>query len=437
MNDIYYEDTGDNGDSDTYGGNFYEDWQNSHTLGVDYYENWQTIEGYVAFGVHTTQHITSNRKAYAMWWILARIAGWYGEIPVSAIQVTSENDATSVMTGGTLQLSAEVLPVDAFNPAVNWRVINGTGSASISASGLLRGGLPGEVEVVASAADGSGVADTMSLTIMEPLIPVTGISISTGGGVLRMDAGTTMQCSAAVLPLDASNTAVIWSMNNISGSALVSTDGLVTAINEGTVEVIATASDGSVVADTILLTIIANEVLVTSITVSTAGDVTSMDEGSTLQSSATVLPANATNNSVEWSILNGTGSATISSSGLVTALTAGTVEVVAAAMDQSDVSGSLVLTIVGPGGFPNERNSGSIQLYPNPGSGRFHIESQQFNIKKISVFDNNGREVLRVSPSGLYSKISLDLTGNPPGIYGVLVSDDQQNLYYSKLVLVK
>jgi hypothetical protein len=78
MDGTYYEDTGDNGDSDTYGGNFLEDWQNSHTLGVDWYENWQTPEGIVDLGEHTTQHITSNRKAYAMWWILARLAGWDG-----------------------------------------------------------------------------------------------------------------------------------------------------------------------------------------------------------------------------------------------------------------------------------------------------------------------------------------------------------------------
>ncbi len=87
MDDTYYEDTGDNGDSDTYGGNFYEDWQNSHTLGVDYYENWHTPEGHVSFGTHTTQHITSNRKAYAMWWILARIAGWDG---VTSDEVSAE-----------------------------------------------------------------------------------------------------------------------------------------------------------------------------------------------------------------------------------------------------------------------------------------------------------------------------------------------------------
>ena len=79
MDDIYYDDTGDDSDSDTYGGNFYVDWQNSHTLGEQYFENKRTPDGDVAFGDHNTQHITSNRKAYAMWWILARIAGWSGE----------------------------------------------------------------------------------------------------------------------------------------------------------------------------------------------------------------------------------------------------------------------------------------------------------------------------------------------------------------------
>ena len=79
MDDIYYDDTGDDSDSDTYGGNFYVDWQNSHTLGEQYFENKRTPDGDVAFGDHNTQHITANRKAYAMWWILARIAGWSGE----------------------------------------------------------------------------------------------------------------------------------------------------------------------------------------------------------------------------------------------------------------------------------------------------------------------------------------------------------------------
>ena len=79
MENNYREDTGDDGNSTEYGGNFYKDWQNSHTLGTDWFENKQTPGGSVAYGAHNSQHITANRKAYAMWWILARIAGWNGE----------------------------------------------------------------------------------------------------------------------------------------------------------------------------------------------------------------------------------------------------------------------------------------------------------------------------------------------------------------------
>ena len=76
MDDTYYEDTGDNGNSASYGGNFFEDWQASHSVGVDWYENRDSPGGSAVYGVHNTQHITANRKAFAFWWVLARIAGY-------------------------------------------------------------------------------------------------------------------------------------------------------------------------------------------------------------------------------------------------------------------------------------------------------------------------------------------------------------------------
>lgn len=75
MNDTYYEDVNDNGYSPLYGGNFYQDWQVAHTLGTDWYENRTSPGGSVSYGQHNTQHITANRKAFAFWWVLARIAG--------------------------------------------------------------------------------------------------------------------------------------------------------------------------------------------------------------------------------------------------------------------------------------------------------------------------------------------------------------------------
>jgi len=79
MEDNYWEDSGDDGNSEDYGGNFYSDWQESHQLGEYYFENRESPGGSASYGDHNSQHITANRKAYAMWWILARIAGWEGQ----------------------------------------------------------------------------------------------------------------------------------------------------------------------------------------------------------------------------------------------------------------------------------------------------------------------------------------------------------------------
>jgi hypothetical protein len=76
MNDMYHEETGDNGDYS--GGNFYESWQGSHSLGSDWYYNLDAPGGNVSYGDHNSQHITANRKAFAAWWVFARIAGWDG-----------------------------------------------------------------------------------------------------------------------------------------------------------------------------------------------------------------------------------------------------------------------------------------------------------------------------------------------------------------------
>jgi hypothetical protein len=75
MEGHYWEDAGDDGDSPE-GGDFYTDWQSSHSVGAGYYENRSSPGGSVTYGAHNSQHITANRKAYAMWYILASIAGW-------------------------------------------------------------------------------------------------------------------------------------------------------------------------------------------------------------------------------------------------------------------------------------------------------------------------------------------------------------------------
>jgi hypothetical protein len=89
-----------------------------------------------------------------------------------------------------------------------------------------------------------------------------------------------------------------------------------------------------------------DEILVTSITVSGTGGATtiSVDNG-TLQMLASILPIDADIQTVTWSRVNGSGTASISSGGLLTALTDGTVTVRATAQDGSGVYDDQVITI--------------------------------------------------------------------------------------------
>ncbi|MHC1733050.1 MAG: Ig-like domain-containing protein [Bacteroidales bacterium] len=258
-------------------------------------------------------------------------------------------DGINTITGnqGTLQLSAIVFPSDATNKAVTWSIINGTGQATISPTGLVTAVSTGTVTARATARDGSGVYGSLVITISNQVVPVSGITVSASGGTASITATNgTLQLSASVLPTNATDKSVTWSVINGTGQATISPTGLVTAVSTGTVTARATARDGSGVYGSLVITISNQVVPVSGITVSASGGTASITAtNGTLQLSASVLPTNATDKSVTWSVINGTGQATISPTGLVTAVSTGTVTARATARDGSGVSGSLVITI--------------------------------------------------------------------------------------------
>ena len=85
---------------------------------------------------------------------------------VSSITVSGNANATTISTmGGTLQMGAVVLPAGATNATYAWTVQNGTGTATINATGLLTAISNGTVTVTATANDASGVTGTKIITI--------------------------------------------------------------------------------------------------------------------------------------------------------------------------------------------------------------------------------------------------------------------------------
>jgi uncharacterized repeat protein (TIGR02543 family) len=87
-------------------------------------------------------------------------------VAVASITVNGEGDASTItLSSGTLQMSASVAPANASNKNVIWSVINGTGEATISATGLLTAIQNGTVTAKATAADGSGKFGEKQITI--------------------------------------------------------------------------------------------------------------------------------------------------------------------------------------------------------------------------------------------------------------------------------
>lgn len=147
-------------------------------------------------------------------------------------------------------------------------------------------------------------------------IPVTGVSVTPATSTLFTNGTRTVQLTANVQPPDAENPAVTWSSSTVS-VASVSSTGLVTAVANGTATITVRTVEGGFTATSTINV----RTDVTSVTISQK--TLQVSAGSTYQLSATYLPANATNVVIAWRSSN-TAIATVSSTGLVTGVAAGT-----------------------------------------------------------------------------------------------------------------
>lgn len=174
-----------------------------------------------------------------------------------SITVASANNIKSIpLNLVTLQMQATVLPDNTTNKEVDWSVTNGTGSATISSTGLLTVQTVGTVTVKATAKDGSAIFGICEVQILAPIKLVTSIVIAGNNGATTIESNKgTLQMLATVMPSDAFDKSVNWSVADGTGKATISVDGLLTAKINGTVTVKAIANDGSKVSGEKIITI--------------------------------------------------------------------------------------------------------------------------------------------------------------------------------------
>jgi len=265
---------------------------------------------------------------------------------VTGISLSIGDGTTVLESGQSVQVTVTVEPADADNPSVLLEVINLSGTAAIDPGGLLTAADTGWVNVKATAQDGSGIADSILIHIIQHVILVDSIGIYSDEGIYTIDQpGGMLYLKAKCYPLNATDTSVTWSVNNVSGEATIDQDGGVTAVSNGMIKVIALAVDGSGISDTLEITITNQEKLVTGISLSIGEGITEIESGQRIEITVTVEPADADNPEVSLEVINLSGTATICSCNFLTASDTGWVKIKATALDGSGISDSVMIHI--------------------------------------------------------------------------------------------
>jgi uncharacterized protein YjdB len=236
---------------------------------------------------------------------------------LTSINVASTGAATSVAAGATLQLTATGHYSDgttATLTSASWASSDGT-LASLSVSGMLTALKAGSVTVTATK---GAVSGNMVITVTQATLA----SIAVNGGS-SLAAGSTEQLTAQGTYSDSTTgsltTQATWQSSDAT-VATVSNAGLLTALKAGTVTITATMGSVSGTAS-----VVVNAASVSSITISPA--LFSIASGQNQQLTAQAVYPDGTSQDVTsqatWSS-SATNVATVSGTGLVSGVSAGT-----------------------------------------------------------------------------------------------------------------
>lgn len=233
-----------------------------------------------------------------------------------------ETLALDLKDGATRTLTANVTPTNAWNKKVNWTSSDPTtvkvtpvGDTSVYVEGLKTG----TATITGITEDGNKTKSCV-VTVSDSVKHVTGMSIKEAGAetdAITIDLNDLTSVEAAVLPADADNQGIIWSIANADKEyvQITSTNGgaqtiIGKKVTTAPIKVRATSAEFANVYKEISVTVVDPNVYATGVSVKCGGDEftsTSIEAGDnkpgvTLE--AEVVPANTTEKGIEWSIFS-------------------------------------------------------------------------------------------------------------------------------------
>lgn len=327
-------------------------------------------------------------------------------VPVTNVQVTPSTIDLEI--GETFTLTATVEPANATDQTVSWGSSN-LQIATIDDNGLVTAISPGVVDIAVTTADGPYSASAR-ITVLDDTPPEVSVyNVLVSPTTVALEVGETVQLTGAVEPSNATNQNVSWISNN-PAIATIDSNGRVTAVGAGIIDVTVSAEDGGYSASSIITVTGGPQPEVSVYNVLVSPTTVSLEAGETVQLTATTEPSNATNQNVSW-ISNNPAIATIDSNGLVTAVGAGVIDVTVSAED-GGYSASSFITVTG--GTPPPVSVYNILVAPNEvtlGLGetfQLNASTEPSNATNQSVtwFSNNPN-IAAVDTSGLVTATGL------------------------------
>lgn len=257
---------------------------------------------------------------------------------VNSVKITG-NTNDVLMKGETLPLSVSVLPANASDKSVLWTSSNNN-IATVSQEGVVTqvGDTGGSVVITATSKSDPDVSDSVMIET-SAVAAVDNVTVSSAGGIGTLYVGKTagsVQMSASVLPEGADQT-VTWRVEP-ADKATISSDGVLTAVADGDVVVVATSvSSGKKGYKG--MTIVQQPTVV-----SIVGE-NSVVVGNDISLTAVVSPDNTRNKAVTWSS-NDSTIAEVSQNGVVTGKKVGSTLIFASSVADGTVVGQKVITVI-------------------------------------------------------------------------------------------
>lgn len=252
--------------------------------------------------------------------------------PLTGIALS--DTAKSLVINTTYTLVPVFTPATASNKAVTWSSSDSQ-VAQVSDAGVVTAIGLGTASITVTAADGNKTA-VCAITVVNQTIPATAITLAPNSAAIQVG-GDALTLVATITPANSTDS-IAWSTS--SDTVATVSSGVVSAVGNGTATITATIGTLTATCDVTVTTPAA--------TISVTETASIAAEGGTAQLTATVGPDTASDKTVTWSTSDAT-IATVSNTGLVTAVNSGTVTITASATGLNGaISDTCTVTITIP-----------------------------------------------------------------------------------------